>query len=372
MRADTCPEILQAAGIFLVVSLVGSLVSVGTAEAETRGWADGESKQPSMTDLIPEPKSAEAYSERYSMSAKLDGGGKVVVKFTISNLGWGDKHGAAQVRVNLPDHDNYSFQKKVDSDQWSYSKDSFELDIADTTVKGRDDGTFEFRHEGDVKVDLEMSSRVPMWQPGRGRLDVDGGFMEMDLFGLRGTVEGRVHIGGKWKSIKSTRGAYADHVATNIAPYDLADRFSRTRIYDDENDIFVLWREVKLTGEHGGESINWVVVGYKDQIVLADADADVQLGKMRKDKVGYEIPHAVQVEGKSGEDKIKLVLRASDMERKNLLERYGSVVRTFAKTVSEPYNYYFDCDYALQMAIEGAQATVRGEGGYVVDYLNKP
>ncbi len=358
-------------GSFLLVTLVVTGAPIAPADAETRGWADGDSTTPTMTDLIPEPKSAEAYSERYSLSAKLDGGGKIVVKHTISNLGWGDRHGAAQVRVKLPDRENYSFQKKVGSGEWSYAKDSFKLDIAKTTVEGHDDGSFEYRHDGEVKLEATLESDVSMWQPGRGRLDVDGGFMEMDMYGLRGTLEGRVKVGGEWRSVKSTRNAYADHTATNIAPYDLGTRFSRTRIYDDDNDVFVMWREIKLVDGYGGESINWVVVGYRDRIVFSDPDADVSFGKVRKDRVGYDVPHAVQIEGKSGGDSIKLVLKANDMRRKNLLKRYGTVVRTFAKTVSEPYNYYLDADYALQMDIDGARATVRGDGGYVVDYLNK-
>ncbi|MFB6372111.1 MAG: hypothetical protein ABEN55_03125, partial [Bradymonadaceae bacterium] len=93
--------------------------------------------------------------------------------------------------------------------------------------------------------------------------------------------------------------------------------------------------------------INWVMVGYKDQIVFSDPNAEVKFAKVRKDKVGYSIPYAVQINGKDGGDSIKLVLRAEDMNRKNLLENYGSFVQTFAKTVSKPYNYYFSCKYAL-------------------------
>ncbi|MFB6372112.1 MAG: hypothetical protein ABEN55_03130, partial [Bradymonadaceae bacterium] len=201
-----------------------------------------------MKDLIPEPKSGEAYSERYGFSAKLDDGGKVVVNFTISNLGWGNHHGAAEVKVHLPDQENYQFSKKVDSSKWSYAKDKFKLDISNTVVEGKDDGTFEFRHDGDVKLRLEVSSDVSMWRPGRGKLQVDGGYMAMDVFALRGTAKGKVKIGEKWHEISSTRGVYADHVSTDIAPYNLADRFSRTRVYDDENDVFFMWREIKLTG----------------------------------------------------------------------------------------------------------------------------
>jgi hypothetical protein len=95
----------------------------------------------------------------------------------ISNLGWGNRHGAAEVKVQLPDHEDYQFNKKVDSNKWSYAEERFKLDIADTVVEGRDDGSFEFRHDGEVKVRLQVTSEVPMWRPGRGKIEVDGGFM---------------------------------------------------------------------------------------------------------------------------------------------------------------------------------------------------
>lgn len=364
---------LQTVGSPAAVLFIGLLVVSSTASAQAKGWAAGTSSRPTMTDLIPEPRSEEAYSERYGVSAKLDGGGKVVVNFTISNLGWGNHHGAAEVKVHLPDHDNYQFNEKVGKNKWSYAEDTFKLDIADTVVEGNEDGSFAIRHTGkDVELRMEVTSETPMWSPGRGELEVEDGYMAMDVFVLRGTATGEVKIDGKWRDIESTRGAYADHVSTNIAPYDLGDRFSRTRVYDDEHDVFFMWREIKLTGEHGGDSINWVMVGYKDQIVFSDPDARVKFGKVREDKVGYSIPYAIQVQGASGSDSVKLVMRAEKMKRKNLLRNYGSVVQTFAETVSKPYNYYFHSNYALEMDIEGAQATVRGEGGYVIDYLNKP
>ena len=362
----------RTSAVLALTFVAVSLAVAPPASAETKGWDAGNSTRPTMNDLIPEPADGEAYSERYGISAKLDGGGKIVVNFTISNIGWGNQKGAAEVKVKLPDHEDYQFNKKVDRDKWSYAKDRFKLDIADTVIEGNEDGTFALHHDGEVDLEMTLSSDVPMWRPGRGRVEVDDGYMAMDIFQLRGTAEGTVTIDGNKREFKSTRDVYADHVSTDIAPYNLANRFSRTRVYDDDHDLFFLWREIKLTGEHGGESVNWVMVGYKDQIVFSDANAEVKFGKVRKDKVGYSIPYAIQIEGESGEDNVKIVLRAQDMRRKNLLRNYGSVVKTFAKTVSEPYNYYFHCKYAVEMDIQGAKATVRGKGGYVVDYLNKP
>lgn len=358
---------------FLAVLAVSAWLTVGvqTAAAETKGWDAGKDVRPTVDDLIPSLASSEAYSERYSMSAKLDGGGNIKFDFTISNLGWGNHSAEAAVKVKSPDHKNYKFKKKVDKGNWSHSKDKFKLDIAKTSVESLEGGGFEYRHDGDVKVRLKMTSKVPMWSPGDGKISVDGGFYKMNVYGLRATLEGKVKVGGEWREVKSTRGGYADHVATNVAPFNLASRFSRTRVYDDDNDVFFLWREVRLSSKYGGDSLNWLVVGYKDEIVFSDADVNTKFGKMRKDKAGYEIPYAVQIEGKQGEDEVKLVLRGEDMRRKDLLEDYGRVAKMVASSVSTPYNYYFDCKYALEMDIGGAKATVRGSGGYVIDYLNK-
>ena len=364
-------HLVRKIGSGLVAAVLCLAVLPAESTAQTKTWADGSDARPTSDDLIPKLHSAEAYSERYGLLARLDGGGKVKINFTISNLGWSDAKGAAQVVVKMPGEDKYKFKKKVNKGDWSYSKKNFKLDIADTVIESKGKRKFELRHDGKVKVRLTMTSDTPMWSPGRGRLDVGDGYMKINMFALRSTAKGKVKIGGEWREVKSTRGAYGDHVSTNIAPYDLATRFSKARVYDDENDVFFLWREIKLTEDNGGDSITWMMVGYKDKIVFSDPDAEIKFGKVRKDKVGYEIPYAVQLEGKDGEDKVKLVMRAKKMRRTDLLKSYGNLVRMVASSVSKPFNYNFRCEYALEMQIQGAKATVRGKGGYVVDYLNK-
>lgn len=335
--------------------------------AFAQSWGSGNKVK--MKDLIPKMSSDEGYSERYSFGIDLDGGGHIGMDFTISNLGWGDGAGATEVRVNLPGQKKYKFKKKKDEGDWSYSKNSFGLNIAGTSVKQKGNG-FVLKHNGRVKVELELENKMPMWRPGSGIKVGDDGYYNFNLIAPRGDVTGRVKIGDTWYDVKATRNAYGEHTATNVAPYDMAKRISRFRDY--ENDIFVIWREIKLTEDYGEKSLGFVMVGFKDKIVFSDNKAKIKFAKKKKDsKTGYSIPYAVQVDGKKGGDSVRLVMNASTMKRKDMLASFGKAIKAVASAVSEPYEFRFKSGYKLQMKIGGTGATISGKSSYVVVNLNK-
>lgn len=371
MKKSTIETLLRPLTVSaLAVGLLAALAQ--PADAGTRGWTEGSGgAQATFTDLVPSMSSDEAYTERYSFAVDLEGGGHVGVDLTISNLGWGDHNGAAAVRVKMPGESKYSQSKKVDRDDWSYSKKEFDLNIGDTRVRQKGSRDFELTHRGDgVRFDLVFENTTPMWRPGTGQIRTDAGYYKYTLVAPRANVTGTVTIGGKTHKVVSKGEGYGDHVATNVAPFDFAKRFSRFRTY--EGDVFVMWREIELTEDLGGESFTWVVVGYKDKIVFSDADADIRFGRVKKDpKTGYSFPMAVQIDGKTGKDHIKLILQGKSFERTDLLESYGTAAKVVASTVSEPYRYDVKARFVLQMHIGGAAAQVNGNSHYVLDYVNK-
>lgn len=342
------------------------------AQAQTQGWAQGKStSSPTNADLIPTMSDELAYSERYGFAVDLDGGGHIGVDWTISNLGWGDGKGQADVRVRLPGQKNYNYSEKLSRKDWSYSKAKFDLDIARTRVQAQGANSFLVTHQGKgVRFKLTFTNTVPMWKPGTGEIKVKDGYYKFNLLAPRADVSGEVTIGGKTMKVKGTRAGYADHVATNVAPFDFAHRFSRFRNYND--DIFVMWREIKVHPKFGGNSFTWVVVGYKDQIVMSDPNASIKFARMRKDpRSGYEFPMAIQIDGKKGKDSIKLILQGKSFKRTDLLASYGMAAKMVASAFSNPYRYTVSADYTLQMDIQGAKAQVAGTSHYTLDYVNK-
>lgn len=313
----------------------------------------------------------ESYTQRYSFSADLDGGGHIGADFTVSNLGWGDGNGAVELRVNLPDQKKYKFQKKKDDDEWTYSKDKFKLNIASTSIKSKGNNKYQLIHNGKVKVDVTFSNVVPKWRPGRGQITVDGDkYYKYGIIAPRANVEGTVTVDGTVYKVKSSGKGFADYVATNIAPYDLATRFSRFR--DFNGDLFVAWREIKLSEDNGGGSTVWVMIGYKDKIVFSDSNAKMKEGKVKSDsKTGYRIPYAIQIDGKKGKDKVRLIHQGTSVKRKDMLKSMGSAVKSVASLVAKPFSFNFGGKYTLQMEIGGAKATIKGKSNYTLDYINK-
>lgn len=356
-------------GILMAWAFV--VAAPGQAAAETNGWDSGGTSKPTVSDLVPKMSDDEAYTERYSFSTNLDNGGHIGLDLTISNLGWGDAHGGASVRVEWPGRTKYRFNKKVGKDKWSYSKSHLNIDIADTQITTTDGESIRLRHKSSkVEMDLTFRNRIAMWRPGSGEITTEDGYHKFNLISPRADVSGTISFGDDTFEVKGERSGYAEHVATNIAPYDLADRFSRFRDYD--GDIFVMWREIKLTEDYGGESLTWILVGYKDQIVFSDADADMRFARMRKDgKSGYRFPMALQIDAENGSDDVKLVMKGRRFKRKDLLESYGSAVKSIASAVAEPYQFDVKCNYQMQMKVSGATAKVSGRGHYILDYINE-
>lgn len=333
------------------------------------GWGSKKGGTPGMKELIPEMSGDEAYTERYGFAVDLDGGGHIGVDFTISNLGWGNGHGAAEVRVRLPGEKKYKFKKKVGEGDWSYQKGKFGLEIAGTRVDQVGSKSFRVRHNGAVKFDIVFTNNMPMWKPGSGKIKSDDGYYQFNLIAPRADVSGTVTIGGKEKKVTGKRAGYADHVAMNVAPFDFATRFSRMRNYN--GDVFVFWREITPTSDFGGKSVTFVMIGYQDKIVFSDADAKIKMGRLKVDpKTNYKVPLSIQIDGKDGKDSIKLVMKGRRYKKTDLLDSYGDAAKLVASAFTEPVRYKVKCNYQLQMNIGGAKAQVEGKSHYVIDQLN--
>jgi hypothetical protein len=353
-----------------ITAATALLLLTQTAAAQSQGWHEGAASAASMRDLIPRLSSGQAYSERYNFSVDLDGGGHIGVDFTISNLGIGNHRGAASVRVRLPGEERYSFSEQVRRRSWNYAQDRFMLDIANTTVESKGNDTFVIKHDGDVKLELEFKNTIPMWKPGNGEIRVGtDGYYRFTLSAPRADVTGRVFIAGQWREVRGTRSGYGDHVATNVAPYDFAKRFSRFRHYND--DVFVIWREIKLEEKHGGQTYTWVMVGHRDQIVFADPNATLREGNVRSDaSTGYDVPHTLQVEGRRGQETLTLQMVGGRVEKKDILASYGRAARMVAGTVSNPFQYNVQSRYTLQLNAGARTGTTTGNSHYTIDFIN--
>lgn len=349
---------------------VGAMCLLWTAPALAQSSTWGAQKKLTASDATPKVTSEEAYTERYTSRVNIEGGGWIGVDFTISNLGWGDGHGAVDVGIDLKGQKKYKFNAKLDRDEWTTSTSKLALNIGTTTLTAAGTNAYSIKHtRPGVSMDLTFTNTIPSWMPGQGKLGVKDGYLKYHILAPRAKVSGTVTIYGKTHKIASTRG-FIDHTATNVAPFDLGLHFSRFRTYD--KDLMIAWREVKLTKEHGGKTVTWLMVGYKNAIVFQDANATLRFGKTRLDKkTGYSIPFAVQVDGKSKKDTVKLILKGKKYKRVDLLARYGTAAKMVAGTVSDPFRYTFDGDYAIQMVIQGSAATLKGKGSYSIDYVNK-
>ena len=347
-----------------------AILGFATSAAAHNWGQKSAGETPTMSDLIPRMSSGQAYTERYSYAVDFDEGGHVGFNFTISNLGVRSGYGAAEVRVRHPDHSSHNYSERESRRNWSYDENTFGLDIADAQIKADGDDAFEFRYDGgDVRAELRFELQMDMWRPGAGEIRSGDDYYRFTLVAPRSNVTGRLFLDGEWHDVTGTNSGYADHVATNVAPFDLGKRFTRFRNYND--DAFILWREVHLTSEYGGGTATWVVVGVDDEIVYEDADAELQFGNLERDEeTRYQVPHAAQVASSQGDSRLRFLLRGDEVNRRDLLESYGRIARTIASRFSKPFEYNVKGDYVLEVVVDGEPVRLRGSSHFTVDYVN--
>lgn len=349
------------------------VASTGSVVSADNGWGGGEDgDEVSMDELIPKMSSGTAYSERYSFFVDLDGGGDVGINLTVTNLGIRRGYGTAEVRVSVPDEEVYEFGERKRRNQWSYDEEEFGLDIADTRIEADGEEALSLKHHGEeVRLELRFEKQMEMWRPGNGEIRRGDDYYRFTLVAPRSDVTGRIYIGGEWREVRGTNTGYGDHVATNIAPYDLAKRFTRFRHYDGDEDAFVMWREVDLTSEYGGDSVSWVVVGIDDEIVYEDTSSRVRFGDLERDEdTGYAIPHATQVQSRTDGGRFRFALRGDDVDNRDLLEDYGRMARMVAGSLTDPHQYNVDGDFVLEMDAGEHRLRLRGRDRVTVDYVN--
>ncbi len=357
----------------MLISAISVAFIAGAASTATaQGWGDGTTGKPATVDeLIPRMSSGQAYTERYSFAVDFDDGGHVGMNFTISNLGIRSGYGAAEFRFRHDDIDNYRYGERVSRSNWSYDEDNFALDIDKASIKADGDDAFILKYNGDeMRAELRFEKQMPMWRPGNGEIRQGEDYYRFMLVAPRANVTGRIFANGEWHEVTGTNSGYGDHVATNVAPFDLAKRFTRFRNYQD--NAFVMWREVHLTGDYGGEKVSWVVVGVDDEIVYEDPNINVEFGNFQRDQeTRYAVPHAAQLQSQQGDASLRFLLRGKEVDRTDLLESYGRVARAVASRVSEPYQYDVSGDYALEVTnADGEKLRITGSSHMTVDYVN--
>ena len=350
--------------------LLATVIILTAAKKPDWGTAS-QSTNVEVSDFIPELQGAEAYSERYSFAVDFGKKGHIGVDFTISNLGWGDGQGAVQVRIKHPDHKNYNYSKKVGRESWSFKKDRFKIQVGNTSVSYDEKAsTFRIRHKNNsTSFDVNFKRNIPFWSPGNGRLEKGGSFYEFHLLSLMADVTGDVNLRGSTLKIDEPEMGYANHINTNVAPYDLGQRFSRFRTKTD--GLSIIWRDIKLTEDFGGHSVTWLLVAYQGDIVFSSPSAEIELSRIKKDpKTGYRFPMALQLNAEKGSNSAKLAMHGNSFKRENLLESYGVAAKLIASTLTDPYRYIIGCKHSLQLRVGDYQATLNGHSHYTMDYTN--
>jgi len=211
-------------------------------------------------------------------------------------------------------------------------------------------------------VDLTFQSELPAWKPGGGRTYYgDRGYFGWVVPVPRARVEGAIRLHGRTVPVKGI--GYHDHNVVTADMRRILSRWHWGRLYADE---FTLLYAYVITGKRFGNAASKpLMLGYKDQIILANGELQVRESGLVYHKTAdrtYPSELEIIVPGR-----VSLTLKVRDIiDAHDLLTDLVPALRNpllkaaVKKLVGRPGWFRFSSDYVLEVTHAGQTFERRG------------
>ena len=184
---------------------------------------------PARGPLSPSPVDDEFYGETFSAIADLEGGDYLLLQVAISNLGPGDRRGICRLLHVDPKGKSFTNGAHYDEDEWRHEPGRLTVGPCSMTAQ---DGLRFFTKVGEAKELAEVSlslSRAPTpTTPPNNRVEVDGGFYEMELLVPNAPATAKISLpGAPTRTLKGH--GFVTHSRATALPSKIAKRWVRFR-----------------------------------------------------------------------------------------------------------------------------------------------
>jgi len=331
------------------------------------------SSAPTRQDFLPKFYGEEWYSESYSFSSTYDDGSRSYIQFVVTNLGIGDKLAAVTMSYDPADGKGCGVSKDYDSDEWKSASDSFELTMGKNKLSGDEAGFKIYGEDGNNSFSLSLVNTIPPWRPKDGKTKYgpdgsDGGYDFM-LLAPRATTDATIKCGNKSFSLKGI--TYGDHSVLNFPAYKHAKNFVRLRAYTD--DYTVLMSQFTAPKDYGYERVGWLVVGYKNKIVMesfryafdpTDSESDSQAKR-------FKLIKAYSLEAKTSNYSLEGTVQTDKLlSRYSYLAKMPALKRAVVSKFVDPMAYTWKNKFKFTLTQGGASVEINGEGISEQTYIN--
>lgn len=325
--------------------------------------------------LMPAMKQGEGYADKYTFNADFEGGGDFYFSMTIGNLGFGDGKMEAKGRFTLGDK-SYRWNKNLDDDEWRHDKKAFDVKAGPARLWGTPDKLEMSAKAKGAEIELSFTPIAPAWRPrdGQIRWGKDRKTSDYTVFPLM-AVTGRYKLaGGDWQPL--TGRGFGAHSWSELAPYDTTRWTMELR--GIEGDTAVYLREVGATDAYGRQRVPYLLITKGAEILFESFDYELTPTETMTDKKHdnrYVVPESFTLLGKDASDPTRMVrgkvTKRKLRKRTEPLSQMNAAMRAVASQYSEPVNYDYDVEYAIEVKLGDRTERLQGVGRYEVYHLNK-
>jgi hypothetical protein len=324
--------------------------------------------------LIPAMKKGEGYGEKWTFNANFGDRGSMYYSLTISNMGMGDHKMEAKGRLTL-DGEKIAWKKKLDDDEWSYSKGKLNIKAGPAHLFGTPK-KLELHAKGNGgKVECTFTPIANAWRANNGQIQFgeDRDVSDFTTFPLMKAVC-RHNKGGEWTTAEG-RG-HGTRTWADLAIYDQA-RWNFT-FRGEQGDYTVHIRELGLTKDYGRKRVAYLLVTKGSDILIESYDYALKATDVFTDTKtdnNYKVPTRFTLVGKDAEDGARQfrgsVTKKKQRKREDMLKRMNSAVRLIAERYSKPMLYSYDSDFHIQVKTATGVEDIKGTGRYEFYHWNK-
>lgn len=290
----------------------------------------------------PANRASSAFAESLVVRAKLDAGGEIYIRLVVSNIAGADGRAELRTRLTLADETTWTSKVRKSRGVWKYGKAGFDITVGDSQLAfqvGR--GVIRLRLP-ELAADLTIGSPHPPLRPVGGSAEFgEGKFYASTVLVPRGRLRGTARIAAGGREIALAGPAYAEHRASNLAPYTMAVAFFS--MIDIGPERTVLLNAFRRTAELGGQIQGWVYVATDAALAVYERDMTLAAQRTHLDvETGYEIPASLLLRSARGVGFTGAITAGEPDKRIDDLQNLGKVERFVVERLMKPFTFRYD------------------------------
>lgn len=270
---------------------------------------------------------------------------------------------AVLIMSRSSDGESKRASRDAEPSQFSSSKESCDVKIGPSWVKG-DLDHYELHAEADnLSADLSFERKAPSWRPGAGATFMDSEKTKYFAWVVPvpyGTVEGTMSIEGNTAQVKGT--VYHDHNWGNFVLAGMIDHWYWGRAHAGEYSL--IFSQMTTAGIFGFGAVKLPVffLAKGEEILTGDGlPMTLKVSDFVEGPGGRHYPEKLDLNWHAEEGTIEIKIRNPKLiESLDMLEDIKWFIKPLVHVVMNPYYYDFDAEMEIEIDFKGIKSSESG------------